>query len=560
MEESRAIEIIDLFFASQKKDESSLNFAKKTVAKKYKSKIPTNIEIYTSLPEKVAEKYKRVLITKPVRNLSGVSVVAIMSKPKECPHGKCTFCPGGIDSHFGDVPQSYTGCEPATMRAIRANYDPYIQVFNRLEQYVVLGQLPEKIELIVMGGTFLYQDKKYKNEFVMRAFQALNDFSSLFFKKNIFNFKKFKNFFLLPGTIDDKKRVEIIRKKILKLKTNSKVKSNLSKEQKRNEKSNIKCVGFTMETRPDYAKVEHAKELRNYGVTRIEIGVESIFDDVLKKYNRGHTVFDSISATRIMRDFGFKINYHLMLGLTDEKKEVAMFYELFDSEGFKPDMLKIYPAMVFPGTELHKLWKDGKYTPISTKNAAELIASIKRIVPHYVRIMRVQRDIPSTVVEAGVDRTNLRQYVEEIMHKKNIRCRCIRCREVRGKIVEKYTLCVFEYLASGGKEVFISAEDEKNDLLLGFVRLRFPATFLTKEITHDSAIIRELHVYGAATPIGAVGETQHKGIGKKLLLKAEEIAKQNGKKKMVVISGIGVRGYYKKQGYKLEGTYVVKKI
>lgn len=567
MDQSQASEIIAIMESSKRIDERSLTAAKKVVARKYKEKIITNIELYTSLPEKTAEKYKYLLITKPVRALSGVSVVAIMTKPRKCPHGKCSFCPGGVNSHFGDIPQSYTGHEPATMRAMRVGYDPYIQVFSRLEQYVVLGTIPEKIELILMGGTFLSYPTKYKDEFIAHAFKAMNDFSKMFFKKNKFDFKKFKKFFLLPGSIEDKTRTDKIRAKIIALKKKGRIV--LESEQRRNELSNIKCVGFTIETRPDYAKKKHAEEMRRYGVTRVELGVESIYDDILSRFKRGHTVQDSIDATRILRDFGFKINYHMMLGLSEKRKDIKMFEDLFSNPDFKPDMLKIYPCMIFPGTELYDDWKKGKYHPLMTKDAAEEIAEIKKYVPEYVRIMRIQRDIPTKMVTAGVGITNLRQYVDSLLADKKIKCRCIRCREVKDKKAEKIDVVVREYVASGGKEFFISAEDAKNDLLLGFARLRFPATqatkikhmtTMTKEITKDSALIRELHVYGSATAIGEIGVVQHKGIGKRLMQKAEEIAMQNGKDKIVIISGIGVRGYYRKIGYNLEGTYMVKKV
>ncbi len=556
MQESHASEIIRIFEGSEKKDAQALDRAKKDVAKRYRLPIPTNIDLYTSLPESTAERYKRLLITKPVRSISGVSVVAIMTKPRRCPHGKCSFCPGGVNSHFGDVPQSYTGNEPATMRAIRSGYDPYLQVFGRLEQFVVLGQMPEKIELILMGGTFLSYPRKYRENFIMNAFKAMNDFSSLFYRRGRFDLTRFKEFFLLPGSVEDKARAAKLRRKILLLKK----RSSLKKEQMRNESSNIRCVGFTIETRPDYAGVKEAKEMRDYGTTRVEIGVESIYDDVLKKYKRGQTVHDSISATRVLRDFGFKIGYHMMLGLSEKRRDIEMFRELFASEAFRPDMLKIYPCMVFPGTELYCEWKKGKYAPLSTAGAAEIISEIKREIPRYVRIMRIQRDIPSNIVAGGVDRTNLRQYVDRLLADKKIRCGCIRCREVRGRKAGKIDIIVQRYEASGGHEFFISAEDIRQDILLGFIRLRFPATYLTKEVTKDSALVRELHVYGTATAIGEEGDVQHRGIGKLLVAKAEELARKDGKKKLVIISGIGVRGYYRKLGYRKDGTYVSKRL
>jgi elongator complex protein 3 len=544
------------------KDE--LSRLKIKLCSKYKfKKIPTDIEILLKTPIKDIEKVKKYLQTKPTRSLSGVSVVAIMTAPHECPHGKCTICPGGLKSHFGDVPQSYTGTEPATRRAIRNNYDPYLQVLNRLEQYIATGHEPEKIELIIMGGTFISTPKKYRDSYVKYAFKAMNDFSKLFYTKNKFNLIKFKKFFELPGDIQDEKREKRIIKKLLKIK-NLKTTS-LELEQKKNEKLNTRCVGLTIETRPDYGLLKHGNEMLRLGCTRVEIGIQSVYEDSLKKINRGHTIKDNIKSIATLKDLGFKINAHYMPGLyVSKEKDLRGMKQLFSDNNFKPDMLKIYPCMVVPGTKLEKLYKQKKYEPLNTKQAAELIAEFKQSVPKYCRIMRVQRDIPTYVTTAGVDKTNLRQYVQKEMKEKGIVCNCIRCREIgRSKKPTqtiKITYNIIEYEASNGLEFFISADKENN--IVGFCRLRFPNTknLLRKEITTKSSLVRELHVYGETLSIGKKGNIQHKGIGKKLLSIAEKISKKYNKNKIIVISGIGVREYYRKQGYIKQGPYMIKKI
>jgi elongator complex protein 3 len=527
------------------------------LCKKHKVKqIPTDIKILLhAAPEDID---KLQLVTKPTRTISGVAVVAIMSYPFSCPHGKCLICPGGPASPFGDVPQSYTGKEPATMRALRNKFDSYLQVMNRLEQYIVTGHVPDKIELIIMGGTFPSFRKSYQERFVTYAFKAMNDFSMLFYKKGKFDFLRFKEFFELPGEVGDPIRTKHIHTKLRKLRG----KSSLEKEQKKNEKSNIRCVGLTLETRPDYAKLKQANEMLKLGCTRVEVGVQSVYEKALKNIERGHSVKDTIESFRALKDLGFKINAHYMPGLpgVSKKDDLIGLKELFLNSDFKPDMLKLYPCMVVEGTGLYELWKKGKYKPLTTKQAGEIIAEAKRFIPKYVRIMRVQRDIPSYMTAAGVDRTNLRQYVAEITKKKGIKCRCIRCREIgRAKKIGKPEIKVMHYFASEGAEFFISAED-KYDNLFGFCRLRFPNKRLRKEITEDSALIRELHVYGPAAAIGKKGAVQHKGIGKELLKTAEKTAKTYYKKKIVVISGIGARSYYRKLGYKLEGHYMAKRI
>lgn len=561
---SKQAVIRELINALKKKklSKDKLSKLKLRLCKKYKIKeVPTDIEILLHASPEDAQKIS--LVFKPGRSASGVSVVAIMSYPFSCKHGKCLYCPGGPGSIFGDIPQSYTGREPATMRAIRNKFDSYLQTFNRLEQYIAAGHLPEKIELIVMGGTFPSFNKKYQKDFITYSLKAMNDFSNMFFKNNRFDFNKYKKFFEMPGDMRDEERVKRIIARISKLKG----KSNLKKEQKRNETAKIRCVAMCLETRPDFCMTKELNSMLEFGTTRVEIGVQTLKNEVLKKIKRGHTVEDTIQATQLMKDCFLKTGYHMMPGLpgVSYANDVKTFKDLFQNSDFRPDALKIYPCMVIEGTELHKLWKKGKYTPLTTKKAAQMLVSIKKNIPKYVRIMRVQRDIPTFITAAGVDRTNLRQYVSQMLKKKNQECQCIRCREPRNRKISLKDAHIMSYYyeASKGAEVFISAEDIKNNILLGFCRLRIPYKPFRKEITKDSAGIRELHVYGTTEKIGKKGKNiQHKGIGKTLMKEAERIAKQVfDKKKILVISGIGVKEYYcKKLGYKKDGVYVSKKL
>lgn len=568
----------DIFEMIQKENISNqrkLNSIKKEISKKYHlKKALTNIEILNRLsilPNIPKDKLK-LFITKPTRTLSGVAVVAVMSYPFKCPHGKCITCPGGPKSSFGDVPQSYTGHEPATMRAQRNDYDPYLQTFNRLQQYVILNQSPEKVELIIMGGTFPSYTESYQIDFVAQCFKAMNDFSKMFYNKQTGEIDriKFNNFFELPGDINDSSREKIVKDKVKKLKSQKSdsilSELNLEKEQKFNETTKIRCVGMTLETRPDYAKKIQGDFMLKLGCTRVELGIQSVEDDVLDAMGRSHSVQDSVDAISDLRDLGFKLNYHYMLGLPESnlKKDLNGLKTLFDDPRFRPDMMKIYPCMVIEGTKLYDYWKLGKFKPITTKQASKLIAEFLPSVPEYCRIMRVQRDIPTKMTAAGVDKTNLRQYVNA--HK--TKSRDIRAREPGTRFKEegivggKPELIIREYEASSGREFFISLEDVNADIIYGFIRLRLPARSLRPEITSNSAFIRELHVYGSALGIGDdAGKgsiSQHRGYGKRLLREAERISKSNNKSKLIIISGVGVRDYYRKQGYRKQGPYMVR--
>ncbi len=452
---------------------------------------------------------RRLFKTKPVRSISGVCPVAVMSRPWPCPHGKCIYCPS-----VEGAPESYTGKEPAAMRAKRNEYDPYKQVKNRIFQYEINGHIANKLDVIIMGGTFLAQPQAYKTWFVKRIYDACNGFDA----------------------------------------------RNLEEAQIANENAKYRVVGLTIETRPDYAKQTHADEMLLYGATRVELGVQAISDEIYKLTHRGHTVSDVVEATRVLKDTGFKLCYHMMLGLpgSNPDRDYEMFFELFNNEDFRPDQLKIYPTIVVKGSKLYEMWRRNEYQPYDFETTKELVKKIKQIVPPYVRIMRIQRDIPTHVIEAGVKKTNLRQIVQQEMEAEGKHCNCIRCREAgirarKGIVAKKPKIYVYEYEASRGVEFFISYEDKQNRVLLGILRLRLPYEPHRPELK-NAYIVRELHVYGPQTPVGEKGETQHRGIGRLLMAKAEEIAEH----KVAVISGVGVRNYYRKLGYEREGRYMVK--
>lgn len=587
-------EYVEAFFneleAHPEYDKEKIAKLKLRLCKEYKVKnIPTDIELFMQSSKDQVLKFRKRLQTKPNRSLSGVAPVAIMTSPANCPHGRCTMCPGGLNSAWGDTPQSYTGAEPATMRGMRAGYDAYLQVFNRLEQYVVTGHHPDKVDLIIMGGTFPAREDNYQEEYVWSAFKAMNDFSNLFYdENNELKLDEFKEFFELPGEVGEEERTKRIQEKLLNLKGSININSTLLQEQEKNETAVIRCIGLTIETKPDWAFETHANRMLNQGCTRVELGVQSVYDKPLKIIHRGHDTKDNKKAIAILKDLGFKINYHMMIGLPEaspenseqgvgdslsysrendgrltKEKDIEGLRALFSDSDYRPDMIKIYPNMVMPKTKLFMDFQKGLFKPVELEEAADIISEFLPFVEPYCRVMRVQRDIPTYRTIAGVDKTNLRQYVDLKMEEKGVVSRDIRAREIgRRKLQSSLNpeLIVQEYLASDGKEFFISFEDKKQDVLIGFARLRFPGKQLREEFTPTTAIIRELHVYGAAVNVGGVddGSSQHKGFGKKLMLEAEKIAKENGYDKMLVISGVGVRKYYEKLGYSHDGPYMGK--
>ncbi len=567
-------EIIEEVKKQKTNDQQAFNTIKAKVLKKHKfTKIPKNIDITSFATNKERLQFKNLFTIKPTRTLSGVATIAIMPKPIACRHGKCTYCPGGPGSIFGNVPQSYTGKEPATRRAIRNSYDPYLQVANRIEQYLAMNKVPDKIELIVMGGTFTSFPIPYQEEFMKYSYKAMNDLSEKFFdSKGNLKINKFNSFFKLPGDLHDENRTTQIQEQLLKLKDkynnkNEAKEVDLEEEKKKNETAQIRIVALCLETRPDWSKEAQIDLMLKYGTTRIEIGVQTVYDSVLERIKRMHTVKDTINATRLLKDSFLKVGYHMMPGLPEVTKEQDLhsLRQIVENSDFMPDALKLYPCMVLKGTELYEEWKRGEFIPLTTEESAEIISEFKRYVPKWLRIMRVQRDIPTFMTEIGVDRTNLRQYVEKKLIEKNIDCKCIRCKEPKSKDInwDNVKIQRTEYDASDGKEIFISSEDTKNDILVGFARLRIPANPFRTELDKKTAGIRELHVYGQAVGIGKKDESasQHKGIGKQLIKEAEKIALEDfDMKKIAVISGVGVKEYYRKIGYTNLGPYMGKKL
>jgi elongator complex protein 3 len=521
--------LIEAILNEEIADDIDLSKAKKEIALQCNlKKIPKNSEILAFASPEEKPIIKKFLQRKPVRTISGVAVIAVMTSPHPCPHGRCIPCPGGPESEFAS-PQSYTGREPAALRAFQENFDPYLQTTARLRQLKQIGHEVDKAELIIMGGTITARSLCYQEWFVKRCIEAMNNFEA----------KKVRNRYMA-----------------------------LEEVQRRNELAKVRNVGITFETRPDWCMEEHVDRMLHLGVTKVELGVQSIYDYVLCKIGRGHSVAQSIKANQILRDSGLKVGFHIMPGLPGSSfdQDLKMFERLFQDECFKPDYLKIYPTLLLKGTKLYEMWLRGEYEPLSIEQAVELIARAKLMLPRWVRVQRVQRDIPVYQVEAGIKKSNLRQLVFQRLREIKAKCKCIRCREVghallQGRVPSASDIKLIQesYTACGGREYFISYEDLKRDILIGFLRLRFPFKPHRREL-QDAAIVRELHVYGPLVSIGKKPsfEWQHRGYGEMLLRRAEEIAKEAGYTKLAVTSGIGVRDYYRKRGYRKYGAYMMR--
>jgi elongator complex protein 3 len=453
-------------------------------------------------------------VKKPIRTKSGVTPLTVVAKPYRCPHGRCIYCPGG-----GDTPNSYTTRSPAIMRALALNYDPSKQIEARLRAFKSMGHPTSKIEMIYLGGTFLSYPEDYQYDFTKKVFDGLNECDS----------------------------------------------KNLEEAKKINETAEHRCVALCIETKPDWAFEEHINKMLEFGCTRVELGVQIIDDKVYSIVNRGHTVADVEKSTRLLKDSGFKVGYHIMPGLpgSSVKNDLKKFKDLFSNPNFKPDQLKLYPLQLMENTPLYVMHQRGDFELYSESEMLDLICNMKASVPEYCRIMRIMRQFDHRDIKSGKIRSNSRTSLADRMEDMGLKCKCIRCREVgldKDTRIQKPELKVLEYDASGGKEFFISFESETN--LFGLIRLRIPGKPFRKEITNKSLIVREIHVYGKQVGVDSKKEVeaQHKGLGKKLMLKAEEIAKENCLDKVVVISGVGVRTYFRELGYSLEGPYMVKKI
>ena len=514
------------------------------------SRFMSNADILEYATDEEKELVSDTLKKKPTRTKSGVAIVAVMCHPHKCPHGRCLYCP---ESDI--APPSYTGEEPAALRGRMFEYHPYVQCFNRLVQLKKIGHPIDKVELIIMGGTFPSRDLCYQEWFVSQCLKAMTDFGLILENNAEFEINKslirdFEKDVVKTYPPNDYVLIEDI--------------------QLVNENSKVRCVGMTFETRPDYCKKDHINRMLNFGVTRVELGVQTLSDELYTKVKRGHTIADVIESNQLLRDSAIKVAMHMMPGLFESQKEdLKMFKQLFSDENFKPDMLKIYPCLVTKGSELYDMWQEGTYSPYTDEEAVDLIFEIKKILPKWVRTMRIQRDIPSTLIEAGVQKSNLGELVYNKLDEQNINCQCIRCREIgHKKTNENYTLDDFKlfsesYTACGGEETFISIEDKNEESIAGFLRFRLPSENIFRpEITEKTALIRELHVYGNMIQIGNKNPSigQHTGFGERLLKEAENLAINNNKDEIAIISGIGSRNYYRKFGYERKGPYMAKKL
>lgn len=526
--------------------------------KNAQANIPTKPELLKSY-HKLLKQHKikksiqleKLLIRRAVRTLSGVSILTVLTKPFPCP-GKCIYCPTEAR-----MPKSYLSDEPAAARALGLMFDPYQQVSTRIKALQDNGHPTDKVELIVKGGTWNSYPIKYQYWFIARCFEACND-------------ARFKN-----SAVDEQFSLDQLRKLSFKI-------------QKTNEKSKHRIIGLTIETRPDFINKGTIAAMREMGTTRIELGVQNTNEKILKLTKRGHGIVEIKRATKMLKDYGFKVDYHLMPQLpgATPSTDLKMMLKVFDDPDYRPDMIKVYPCTVIKSSELYEWLKRGEYKTYSDRHLINMLKKFKARVPRYIRISRLIRDIPNHHIQAGNTMTNLRQVIQEEMRKEGLKCKCLRCREVGHQHLEdgaiaKPKLFIDEYEAGGGKEYFLSFEDSKRDVVYAFCRLRV----LTKEKTVEKiiqhrglpnegisaaeldkmgypAFIRELHTYGQLINIGkkSKGASQHVGMGTKLIIEAEKICKKNKVNQLAVISGVGVREYYKKFGYKLENTYMVKNL
>lgn len=519
-------------------DADTLESAKVDVCGKYGSpKVPKNTDLLDRAPPERRDELEAVLGRKPVRTASGVTPVAIMTSPAMCPHGKCLYCPGGPASEFSSA-QAYTGHEPAAARGVQNDYDPYGQVMLRLHQLREIGHPVDKVELILMGGTMTARSHDYQAWFVKRALAAMNAFDvdaepapaeGASFAEEAPSFEYLEDVIAA------------------------------------NEIADVRCIGVTFETKPDWCDPEQVDRMLRLGGTKVEVGVQTTFDAINRAMHRGHGTDASIQANQRLRDAAFKVGFHMMPGQPGMSREMSRedFDRLFTDPAWRPDYLKIYPTLVVRGTRVYDMWKRGDYEPLTNTEAAELVAEIKSEIPRYTRLQRVQRDIPADFIDAGVWKSNLRQLAQERMAANGWSCECIRCREVGLTEQEPVNieLDTITYTAAGGTEHFVSIEDFDRDILIGFCRLRFPNNPVRPELT-EAALVRELHVYGGEVGVGEPStEWQHHGHGARLMAEAERLAADAGYRKISVISGIGAREYYRtKLGYHQDGPYVSKRL
>ena len=485
-----------------------------SVSKKFKlPRVVSNTDILLMLRSDERDRFTNLLARKPTRTLSGVSVIAIMTSPYSCPHGRCTYCPGGVEF---SSPQSYTGFEPAAMRGKQNNFNPYLQTKNRLEQLRRIGHPTDKIDLIVMGGTFTARDEAYQREFVKGSLDAMNGFVS----------------------------------------------RNLSTSILENEVAENRCIGLTVETRPDWFFEKEMDLALDYGATKVELGVQTVFNDIHRQTRRAHRIYDVIRSTKYAKDAAFKVLYHLMPGIggVDPAADVKSLTRLFDDNSLRPDMLKIYPSLVVEGTQYYELFKNGEYRSYESEEAVEVVSEYFRHIPNYVRIHRIQRDIPVYKIVQGVKRSDLHDLALRRALEKGYDIKEIRYREIghSGSAKGKVELKITSYFASDGLEKFLEFVDE-DYRIIAFLRLRIPGENGVRPELLGKSLIREIKTFGKEARIDEQGEYQHRGYGRKLLQTAEEISNEMGLTGIAVISGIGAREYFRKNGYERLGPYMYKK-
>ncbi len=505
------------------KDEEELHKLKKHYARNFNVPLPTNFKLQETYEKMVEEGWpedrslQRLIRKRKIRTLSGVSVITVLTKPYPCP-GKCVFCP----TEPG-MPKSYLSNEPGAMRAVLDDFHPRDQVATRIDSLTRQGHETDKIEMIVLGGTFSAYNPRYQTDFVRALFNACND---------------------KPGR-------------------------SLTEAQVINESSKHKIIGLSLETRPDHITEKEIRRMRELGATKVQIGVQHLDQEILDLNKRGERIDDTIRAMQLLRDAGFKIATHLMPNLpgSTPEKDLWMVDEFFKNPDFRPDQVKIYPCVVTPYAELEQWWKEGRYQSYSDEVLMDLLTRMQLLLPEYVRVERLFRDIPGESILEGSQKTNMRQLVEDQMVIDGKTCRCIRCREIKGESYDpdSTTLKVDSYEAAGGKEFFIHFDDTTRDRLCSLLRLRFSSYSLLGKPhfipeLEGAALVREVHVYGAEVEVGEARKSasQHAGLGRRMLETAEKISRDAGFKKMAIIAGVGTRNYYRKWGYELEGTYMTK--
>lgn len=513
------------------------------------SGVPRDSELLQRLPDADREALEGFLRKKPTRSASGVAIIAVMSSPARCPHGTCIYCPGGPDV---DAPQSYTGFEPSTMRAKRNGYDPHRIMRSRLFQLSRIGHAIDKLDVIVQGGTFPSRDHAYQTWFIGGLYAGANAGPEEHPEPWI--------------DVEEIERMDLDERRVW-----------LADLQKANEQAEQRIIGLTIETKPDWCLETHLEAMLEQGATRVELGLQTLDDDTLKLVHRGHDLQASRDAMRLARDAGFKVCVHMMPGLPGRTPEQDLedLRKLYADPDFRPDMLKIYPTLVVQEgeTTLKKWWREGKFTAMTTEAATEVVGRSKDFLPTYTRVQRIDRDIPTTHVLAGVDKSNLRQLAQKWRIDRGLPpCRCLRCREPHQREMvgsvpvdhDRLQLHVERYEASGGTELQLRLEDSDADAVVAYLRLRIIGEAAWRsELPAGSAIVRELKVVGRAVALGGQAEgsaNQHRGYGSRLLQEAEALARQEGSPRIAVIAGVGVKAYYRQRGYIDLGPYVAKEL